>query len=158
MPTARENVCCGKTPNNCHTTLAVKNPKLSRDINKISRYHDHISISLNVHTDILNYFLCRISIQLFWMNLCWKWPCGTEMMLWQNLWKIITIKSGDMLRTDSLSCGCMDDLALETEKWFQAVVFWRYGTNIPSHQALSLIHIWRCRRYAVCRSRWSPYH
>eukprot|EP00826_Nyctotherus_ovalis_P038839 TRINITY_DN3670_c0_g1_i15.p1 TRINITY_DN3670_c0_g1~~TRINITY_DN3670_c0_g1_i15.p1 ORF type:complete len:219 (+),score=53.13 TRINITY_DN3670_c0_g1_i15:125-781(+) len=24
--------------------------------------------------------------------------------------------------------------------------------------ALSLIHICRCRRYAVCRSRWSPYH
>ena len=24
--------------------------------------------------------------------------------------------------------------------------------------SLSLIHIWRCRRYAVCRSRWSPYH
>ena len=26
------------------------------------------------------------------------------------------------------------------------------------HLSLSLIHIWRCRRYAVCRSRWSPYH
>eukprot|EP00826_Nyctotherus_ovalis_P032847 TRINITY_DN26454_c0_g1_i1.p1 TRINITY_DN26454_c0_g1~~TRINITY_DN26454_c0_g1_i1.p1 ORF type:complete len:172 (+),score=51.56 TRINITY_DN26454_c0_g1_i1:145-660(+) len=25
-------------------------------------------------------------------------------------------------------------------------------------QSLSLIHICRCRRYAVCRSRWSPYH
>eukprot|EP00826_Nyctotherus_ovalis_P014849 TRINITY_DN14176_c0_g2_i1.p1 TRINITY_DN14176_c0_g2~~TRINITY_DN14176_c0_g2_i1.p1 ORF type:complete len:114 (+),score=9.19 TRINITY_DN14176_c0_g2_i1:64-405(+) len=25
-------------------------------------------------------------------------------------------------------------------------------------QPLSLIHICRCRRYAVCRSRWSPYH
>jgi ABC-type Fe3+-siderophore transport system permease subunit len=25
-------------------------------------------------------------------------------------------------------------------------------------QRLSLIHIRRCRRYAVCRSRWSPYH
>ena len=24
--------------------------------------------------------------------------------------------------------------------------------------ALSLIHIWRCRRYSLCRSRWSPYH
>eukprot|EP00826_Nyctotherus_ovalis_P023374 TRINITY_DN17960_c0_g1_i1.p1 TRINITY_DN17960_c0_g1~~TRINITY_DN17960_c0_g1_i1.p1 ORF type:complete len:181 (+),score=32.10 TRINITY_DN17960_c0_g1_i1:171-713(+) len=24
--------------------------------------------------------------------------------------------------------------------------------------SLSLIHICRCRRYAVCRSRWSPYH
>ena len=23
---------------------------------------------------------------------------------------------------------------------------------------LSLIHIWRCRRHVVCRSRWSPYH
>eukprot|EP00826_Nyctotherus_ovalis_P003054 TRINITY_DN10611_c0_g4_i6.p1 TRINITY_DN10611_c0_g4~~TRINITY_DN10611_c0_g4_i6.p1 ORF type:complete len:119 (+),score=21.66 TRINITY_DN10611_c0_g4_i6:107-463(+) len=26
------------------------------------------------------------------------------------------------------------------------------------HKYLSLIHICRCRRYAVCRSRWSPYH
>ena len=23
---------------------------------------------------------------------------------------------------------------------------------------LSLIHIWRCRRYSLCRCRWSPYH
>eukprot|EP00826_Nyctotherus_ovalis_P022356 TRINITY_DN17364_c0_g1_i1.p1 TRINITY_DN17364_c0_g1~~TRINITY_DN17364_c0_g1_i1.p1 ORF type:complete len:269 (+),score=59.01 TRINITY_DN17364_c0_g1_i1:65-871(+) len=27
-----------------------------------------------------------------------------------------------------------------------------------SEKELSLIHICRCRRYAVCRSRWSPYH
>eukprot|EP00826_Nyctotherus_ovalis_P015892 TRINITY_DN14558_c0_g1_i2.p2 TRINITY_DN14558_c0_g1~~TRINITY_DN14558_c0_g1_i2.p2 ORF type:complete len:211 (-),score=7.02 TRINITY_DN14558_c0_g1_i2:22-654(-) len=27
-----------------------------------------------------------------------------------------------------------------------------------THIRLSLIHICRCRRYAVCRSRWSPYH
>ena len=25
-------------------------------------------------------------------------------------------------------------------------------------QSLSLIHIWRCRRSTLCRSRWSPYH
>ena len=25
-------------------------------------------------------------------------------------------------------------------------------------QWLSLIHIWRCRRDVLCRSRWSPYH
>ena len=25
-------------------------------------------------------------------------------------------------------------------------------------RALSLIHIWRCRRSTLCRSRWSPYH
>eukprot|EP00826_Nyctotherus_ovalis_P042792 TRINITY_DN4456_c0_g2_i4.p1 TRINITY_DN4456_c0_g2~~TRINITY_DN4456_c0_g2_i4.p1 ORF type:complete len:296 (+),score=75.74 TRINITY_DN4456_c0_g2_i4:346-1233(+) len=28
----------------------------------------------------------------------------------------------------------------------------------PKKLDLSLIHICRCRRYAVCRSRWSPYH
>ena len=27
-----------------------------------------------------------------------------------------------------------------------------------NHCNLSLIHIWRCRRGAECRSRWSPYH
>ena len=25
-------------------------------------------------------------------------------------------------------------------------------------RTLSLIHIWRCRRSTLCRSRWSPYH
>eukprot|EP00826_Nyctotherus_ovalis_P018545 TRINITY_DN15562_c0_g1_i1.p1 TRINITY_DN15562_c0_g1~~TRINITY_DN15562_c0_g1_i1.p1 ORF type:complete len:130 (-),score=25.93 TRINITY_DN15562_c0_g1_i1:16-405(-) len=35
-----------------------------------------------------------------------------------------------------------------------------FATTISLQQAkdLSLIHICRCRRYAVCRSRWSPYH
>ena len=27
-----------------------------------------------------------------------------------------------------------------------------------TEQDLSLIHIWRCRRSTLCRSRWSPYH
>eukprot|EP00826_Nyctotherus_ovalis_P054579 TRINITY_DN7158_c0_g1_i27.p1 TRINITY_DN7158_c0_g1~~TRINITY_DN7158_c0_g1_i27.p1 ORF type:complete len:131 (-),score=27.67 TRINITY_DN7158_c0_g1_i27:16-408(-) len=30
--------------------------------------------------------------------------------------------------------------------------------NDETNYELSLIHICRCRRYAVCRSRWSPYH
>eukprot|EP00826_Nyctotherus_ovalis_P024617 TRINITY_DN19009_c0_g1_i2.p1 TRINITY_DN19009_c0_g1~~TRINITY_DN19009_c0_g1_i2.p1 ORF type:complete len:209 (-),score=29.55 TRINITY_DN19009_c0_g1_i2:17-643(-) len=30
--------------------------------------------------------------------------------------------------------------------------------NVMEYYELSLIHICRCRRYAVCRSRWSPYH
>eukprot|EP00826_Nyctotherus_ovalis_P024321 TRINITY_DN18827_c0_g1_i1.p1 TRINITY_DN18827_c0_g1~~TRINITY_DN18827_c0_g1_i1.p1 ORF type:complete len:307 (+),score=63.07 TRINITY_DN18827_c0_g1_i1:45-965(+) len=30
--------------------------------------------------------------------------------------------------------------------------------NITYSNNLSLIHICRCRRYAVCKSRWSPYH
>ena len=35
---------------------------------------------------------------------------------------------------------------------------WMYATHRLMVIHLSLIHIWRCRRYAVCRSRWSPYH
>mgnify|MGYP003691807323 CR=1 FL=1 len=35
--------------------------------------------------------------------------------------------------------------------------FWNYRLVLIA-SLLSLIHIWRCRRYAVCRSRWSPYH
>ena len=36
-------------------------------------------------------------------------------------------------------------------------VYWRNGPILIS-KSLSLIHIWRCRRYSLCRSRWSPYH
>eukprot|EP00826_Nyctotherus_ovalis_P003043 TRINITY_DN1060_c0_g1_i1.p1 TRINITY_DN1060_c0_g1~~TRINITY_DN1060_c0_g1_i1.p1 ORF type:complete len:111 (-),score=29.01 TRINITY_DN1060_c0_g1_i1:20-352(-) len=32
------------------------------------------------------------------------------------------------------------------------------NTIMKYEHILSLIHICRCRRYAVCRSRWSPYH
>ena len=33
-----------------------------------------------------------------------------------------------------------------------------FQQNLASVCNLSLIHIWRCRRPRVCRSRWSPYH
>eukprot|EP00826_Nyctotherus_ovalis_P024582 TRINITY_DN18994_c0_g1_i1.p1 TRINITY_DN18994_c0_g1~~TRINITY_DN18994_c0_g1_i1.p1 ORF type:complete len:153 (+),score=13.13 TRINITY_DN18994_c0_g1_i1:118-576(+) len=33
-----------------------------------------------------------------------------------------------------------------------------HALNLKEVYVLSLIHICRCRRYAVCRSRWSPYH
>ena len=32
------------------------------------------------------------------------------------------------------------------------------GAVILTVCKLSLIHIWRCRRSTLCRSRWSPYH
>ena len=33
-----------------------------------------------------------------------------------------------------------------------------WTTSTASFVDLSLIHIWRCRRDVLCRSRWSPYH
>eukprot|EP00826_Nyctotherus_ovalis_P057859 TRINITY_DN7925_c0_g1_i12.p2 TRINITY_DN7925_c0_g1~~TRINITY_DN7925_c0_g1_i12.p2 ORF type:complete len:246 (-),score=13.26 TRINITY_DN7925_c0_g1_i12:19-756(-) len=43
---------------------------------------------------------------------------------------------------------------------FQMMLDWGYTfiDDICWVKELSLIHICRCRRYAVCRSRWSPYH
>eukprot|EP00826_Nyctotherus_ovalis_P052270 TRINITY_DN6603_c0_g1_i5.p2 TRINITY_DN6603_c0_g1~~TRINITY_DN6603_c0_g1_i5.p2 ORF type:complete len:105 (+),score=29.71 TRINITY_DN6603_c0_g1_i5:79-393(+) len=35
---------------------------------------------------------------------------------------------------------------------------WENPAVTRRQKYLSLIHICRCRRYAVCRSRWSPYH
>ena len=34
----------------------------------------------------------------------------------------------------------------------------RFLYTFSAVSRLSLIHIWRCRRHVVCRSRWSPYH
>ena len=43
------------------------------------------------------------------------------------------------------------------------IIYLQYSEYSPlqklaTHQHLSLIHIWRCRRIERCRSRWSPYH
>eukprot|EP00826_Nyctotherus_ovalis_P028497 TRINITY_DN2250_c0_g1_i3.p1 TRINITY_DN2250_c0_g1~~TRINITY_DN2250_c0_g1_i3.p1 ORF type:complete len:290 (-),score=66.59 TRINITY_DN2250_c0_g1_i3:21-890(-) len=39
-----------------------------------------------------------------------------------------------------------------------SIQFKTSAKNLFTVYNLSLIHICRCRRYAVCRSRWSPYH
>ena len=38
-----------------------------------------------------------------------------------------------------------------------SIYLFYYPRKAP-HRKLSLIHIWRCRRSTLCRSRWSPYH
>eukprot|EP00826_Nyctotherus_ovalis_P036288 TRINITY_DN3204_c0_g1_i12.p2 TRINITY_DN3204_c0_g1~~TRINITY_DN3204_c0_g1_i12.p2 ORF type:complete len:101 (+),score=2.18 TRINITY_DN3204_c0_g1_i12:362-664(+) len=48
----------------------------------------------------------------------------------------------------------------EEEKDADGFLYIKYSGQeyTGSVKYLSLIHICRCRRYAVCRSRWSPYH
>ena len=51
-----------------------------------------------------------------------------------------------------------------TWRWHTAAVETRKVRHVGRHSerhtgsVLSLIHIWRCRRSTLCRSRWSPYH
>ena len=83
---------------------------------------------------------------------------------------ILTAKPTEVMRTEVLYFGL--DIA-ETDQNFSVVDYLNYliDKNIPKLSFeqdilvvggtglyLSLIHICRCRRYYLCRSRWSPYH
>ena len=62
------------------------------------------------------------------------------------------------LRSNQVSPkSIMDKAQLLVLVVIQAVTAVGFGDD-PSCHSLSLIHIWRCRRYSLCRSRWSPYH
>ena len=55
---------------------------------------------------------------------------------------------------------CVRKSSRIVDKWagadcFKAV---QLTSIISCVHKLSLIHIWRCRRSTLCRSRWSPYH
>ena len=49
----------------------------------------------------------------------------------------------------SLCLRCIPTLCF----WFVCTI-----SRLSNLYSLSLIHIWRCRRSTLCRSRWSPYH
>ena len=58
-----------------------------------------------------------------------------------------------------------DPLVSDMIQWSETWVNWEdpsqdWWKSIGSSavSSLSLIHIWRCRRSTLCRSRWSPYH
>ena len=58
---------------------------------------------------------------------------------------------------DKTAYNCMLYNCLEWYKWVLTNLYHDrqlYNTTLY----LSLIHIWRCRRSTLCRSRWSPYH
>ena len=44
------------------------------------------------------------------------------------------------------------------QNWQHFSKFLRLNDSFVGPNYLSLIHIWRCRRSTLCRSRWSPYH
>ena len=51
--------------------------------------------------------------------------------------------------------------SVENQSWLgrlgiMTMILWLIAIQYENN--LSLIHIWRCRRSTLCRSRWSPYH
>eukprot|EP00826_Nyctotherus_ovalis_P004398 TRINITY_DN10949_c0_g2_i1.p1 TRINITY_DN10949_c0_g2~~TRINITY_DN10949_c0_g2_i1.p1 ORF type:complete len:132 (-),score=17.02 TRINITY_DN10949_c0_g2_i1:27-398(-) len=57
----------------------------------------------------------------------------------------------------SLSCSLRCSDIISCNFLFSLHKFFSFSSYNEA-SFLSLIHICRCRRYAVCRSRWSPYH
>eukprot|EP00826_Nyctotherus_ovalis_P021670 TRINITY_DN17039_c0_g1_i2.p1 TRINITY_DN17039_c0_g1~~TRINITY_DN17039_c0_g1_i2.p1 ORF type:complete len:156 (-),score=39.55 TRINITY_DN17039_c0_g1_i2:14-481(-) len=62
--------------------------------------------------------------------------------------------TGDYGPLEKVDANCQEDLINFSKELNKNEGFSPYFEN----DNLSLIHICRCRRYAVCRSRWSPYH
>ena len=63
------------------------------------------------------------------------------------------IKKDDLSETIYLERRSFQHL----ERLRKKTIFPTFGKTQEGH-FLSLIHIWRCRRSTLCRSRWSPYH
>ena len=63
----------------------------------------------------------------------------------------------DGMQYDPIQGHCHEPLKVGNPSIFKSCLLrhlqWELATD-----HLSLIHIWRCRRSTLCRSRWSPYH
>ena len=121
------------------------------------RAHPCLSIRVSPHCGRTNFWKNYVAVAMKWAVSSCIAPCRTAPMPWD-------------LRPYTETCASFNN-----EDWWDADTYlqvkpsmrqWK-GTFITSHawtaakryrSSLSLIHIWRCRRYAVCRSRWSPYH
>ena len=66
-----------------------------------------------------------------------------------SLWKVLLLE--DPCPWTSSPCPCPQTLSPWQHNWWKPRPM---GRSLN----LSLIHIWRCRRSTLCRSRWSPYH
>ena len=71
------------------------------------------------------------------------------------LWSMVK-RITDVTRTPWRSRGV--DYYMPTRQWRVEMTSGVFGFISRAQLALSLIHIWRCRRDVLCRSRWSPYH
>ena len=111
-----------------------------------------LSEQLSYHA-VLSYSQNSWATMLFWATVrTAELPCCFELLseqlsyhavlsYSQNSWATVLFRA--TLRTAELPC-CFELLSEQLS--YHAVL------------SLSLIHIWRCRRSTLCRSRWSPYH
>eukprot|EP00826_Nyctotherus_ovalis_P025415 TRINITY_DN196_c0_g1_i17.p1 TRINITY_DN196_c0_g1~~TRINITY_DN196_c0_g1_i17.p1 ORF type:complete len:257 (-),score=77.66 TRINITY_DN196_c0_g1_i17:27-797(-) len=88
----------------------------------------------------------------------WKQPFGNKAGMYRMVYNGVIQRTGieEVQSKESLVkvFNHVTNLAGKVNGKYEADI----EVGFMTIQALSLIHICRCRRYAVCRSRWSPYH
>ena len=72
---------------------------------------------------------------------------------WTSCWKHAKIPRQKSVSTEFLTCTRKRCVSKR-----RCLVAFRPSQFKNQRFPLSLIHIWRCRRSTLCRSRWSPYH
>ena len=91
------------------------------------------------------------------------WYCTTycRVQLFLKIWRFAALSSLKYFwSSDILLSSIIINSAslLWRHQRFRILIWYLFANNVKIHLGLSLIHIWRCRRYSLCRSRWSPYH
>eukprot|EP00826_Nyctotherus_ovalis_P014286 TRINITY_DN13963_c0_g1_i5.p1 TRINITY_DN13963_c0_g1~~TRINITY_DN13963_c0_g1_i5.p1 ORF type:complete len:111 (+),score=12.38 TRINITY_DN13963_c0_g1_i5:44-334(+) len=76
------------------------------------------------------------------------WDCAAHLIIMKIA--LIELTSEERTKLDTILSGLQSGVSK-----FRTVEAACFQEDMED---LSLIHICRCRRYAVCRSRWSPYH
>ena len=103
----------------------------------------------------------RVGVTMQWWTLIytlllhiytWWLSWWVLMVCYYHMWLLLSL----FVCTNSVPTG------LPSHGEDVTVYVWHKPANLPtpfcSVLVLSLIHIWRCRRDVLCRSRWSPYH
>ena len=107
------------------------------------------------------------NISFFWLS-SWWWSKSSKVVFLIEkhyfLLKIICFQKITSFFQSHFSQICslkniFDLRPLPLDIWYIIYHIWYmiYDISYMIYH-LSLIHIWRCRRSTLCRSRWSPYH
>ena len=103
-----------------------------------------------------SYYTARFKIR----DWSWDWPRGYARILQhkgkrqqkeQHTWQPYTQHGTQTMKTVVMSVQARYQVDGASERQV-------HSTHQSLKVELSLIHIWRCRRSTLCRSRWSPYH
>ena len=94
-------------------------------------------------------------------NCTWKPSCPEYSSLWRKFSSATLQPMRNRPRRLPSNNGMSDEDSDSDETPHGIQEFNSAAASFPSTPYmfnLSLIHIWRCRRSTLCRSRWSPYH